>query len=246
MNVNFKPSIAQGKSLRFGKSNDGKKTLLRQINLPVVVSPVPTNNLLVRFNADSGITQSGGIITSWTDQENGIVATAFNGPILSPNQFNGRNAVSFDGINDYFTGTFGTQINNDAGRTFVIIGKYNTMVGQRGIFDGSIDLQAYIFQAGGSLYYNNGPQLGPITGDFTSNYFIQIINTDDNGLTIFRVNGTNRSTGVTSRPQMTGFNIGRRGNNNEYANFNMVELLVYNRSITLSEMQQIETYSNVI
>lgn len=33
MNVNFKPSIAQGKSLRFGKSNDGKKTLFNSINL---------------------------------------------------------------------------------------------------------------------------------------------------------------------------------------------------------------------
>ena len=34
MNVNFKPSVAQGKSLRFGKSNDGKKTLLRPIQNP--------------------------------------------------------------------------------------------------------------------------------------------------------------------------------------------------------------------
>jgi hypothetical protein len=45
MNVNFKPSIAQGKSLRFGKSNDGKKTLLRPINFPGNQEEFPVNTL---------------------------------------------------------------------------------------------------------------------------------------------------------------------------------------------------------
>jgi hypothetical protein len=45
MNVNFKPSIAQGKSLRFGKSNDGKKTLLRPVNLPVNQEEFPNGAL---------------------------------------------------------------------------------------------------------------------------------------------------------------------------------------------------------
>lgn len=35
MNVNFQSSVGQGKSLFFGKSNDGKKTLLR----PIVITP---------------------------------------------------------------------------------------------------------------------------------------------------------------------------------------------------------------
>jgi hypothetical protein len=207
---------------------------------------IPIDSLLVRFNADSGISESGGSITSWIDQQNGVVATAFNNPTLLTNVFNGRKAVSFDGTNDYFTGTFGTQINSDTGRTFVIIGKYNAMPGQTGIFDGSSDLQAYIFQAGGSLYYNNGPQIGPVTGNFTSNYFIQIVNTSNvSGSTTFRVNGVDRVTGSMSRPQMTGFNIGRRGNGGEFANFNLVELLVYNRSLTQAEMEQVETYANI-
>jgi hypothetical protein len=34
MNVNFKPSTNQGKSLRFLKSNDGKKTLLKPVIIP--------------------------------------------------------------------------------------------------------------------------------------------------------------------------------------------------------------------
>jgi hypothetical protein len=119
------------------------------------------------------------------------------------------------------------------------------MIGQKGIFDGSSDLTAYIFHADSSLYYNNGPQIGDIDGDFISNYFIQIINTSDDGSTVFRVNGTNRVDGTMERPLMNGFTIGSRGNGSESANFNMVELLVYNRSLTLTEMQEIETYANV-
>jgi PKD repeat protein len=205
---------------------------------------IPVDGLLVRFNADLGISESNGSITSWTDQQNGVIATGFNGPTLLTNEFNGRNAISFDGSNDFFNGTFSTPINSNTGRTFAVIGKYKTMNGQNGIFDGLNNLQAYIFQAGGNLYYNNGPQIGPVAGDFTSNYFIQIINTSDDGSTVFRVDGTDRVNGNTSTPEILGFNIGR-GNGPEYADFNLVELLVYNRSLTLEEMELIETYANI-
>lgn len=218
---------------------------IENITISVTESTVPVNGLLVRFNADVGVSEAGGVITSWTDQQNGVVATAFNGPTLLTNAFNGRKAVYFDGTNESFNGIFGTALAFNSNRTFVIIGKYNAMVSQKGIFDGSIDLQAYIFHAGDSLYYNNGPQIGPVAGDFISNYFIQIINTSDGGNTVFRVNGVDEVYGTMNRPLMNGFTIGRRGNGSEYVNFNMVELLVYNRSLTLTEMQEIETYANV-
>ncbi len=208
------------------------------------LSPVPTSGLLVRFNADVGVSETAGIITSWTDQQNGVIATASNGPTLLTNVFSGRNAVYFDGTNESFNGTFSTPLALNSNRTFIIIGKYNAMVGQKGLFDGASDLEAYIFHAGSSLYYNNGPQIGPVNGDFISDYFIQIINTSDGGNTVFRVDGSDRTNGTMNRPVMNGFTIGRRGNGSEYANFNMVELLVYNRSLTLAEMQQIETYAN--
>lgn len=215
------------------------------ITVSAITPTLPTSGLFVWFNADSGVATSGSAVTSWTDQQNGVVAAAFNGPTLLTNQLNGRNAISFDGSNDYFTGTFGSSLANGSARTFVIIGKYNTMPGQTGMFDGSSDLQAYIFQNSGNLYYNNGPQIGPVTGNWTANYFIQIINTASNGFTTYRVNGVNRVSGTMNRPVMTGFNIGRRGSSSEYANCNIVELLVYNRSLTTAEMQQIETYANV-
>jgi hypothetical protein len=53
MNVNFKSSVNQGNSFFFGKSNDGKKTLLRSVNLPIrterfmsVNQAVPDNGYL--------------------------------------------------------------------------------------------------------------------------------------------------------------------------------------------------------
>jgi hypothetical protein len=44
MNVNFKPSENQGKSLFFGKSDDGKKTLLRPVNLPSAPEEYPSSS----------------------------------------------------------------------------------------------------------------------------------------------------------------------------------------------------------
>ena len=53
MNVSFKPSIAQGKSLRFGKSNDGKKTLLVPRNT-VLTNTTLTNNLITYWDFNQG------------------------------------------------------------------------------------------------------------------------------------------------------------------------------------------------
>lgn len=55
MNVNFRPSVEPGKSLFFGKSNDGKKTLFRPVNIEITeeneIDPFAENvSLLLHFN----------------------------------------------------------------------------------------------------------------------------------------------------------------------------------------------------
>jgi hypothetical protein len=103
MNVNFKPSIAQGKSLRFGKSNDGKKTLLRPINLPQVpqVPQIPiseTDNiaLLMHLNGADGST----IFNDFSFNE--IPLTGFRNTVISTGEY------KFGGASAKFENTLGT------------------------------------------------------------------------------------------------------------------------------------------
>ena len=250
MNVNFKSSVGQGKSLFFGKSNDGKKTLFKK--KPPVVSPVPTENLLVRFNADSGITQSNGFITSWTDQQNGVVANAFNGPTLLSNELNGRNAVSFDGVNDYLTFTLQSTLLSNQNRTIIIIGKYTnpttrTQNGMLNSLSPSAD-RAYIFHSSNTsnaYYYANGLQYGP--QPFTPNaYMIQcIVHRAGFGGTFLRINGNQLNSNIGPATDIDSFIIGGRTTDSERFLGTIVEILIYNRELTFQEILKVEAYANV-
>lgn len=100
MNVSFKPSINQGKSLRFLKSNDGKKTLLRPVNLPIApVGPDPfINNVSLLLHMD-GANESTNFIDSSIN--NFSVSRFGNTQILQSIKKFGSGAGYFDGIGDY-------------------------------------------------------------------------------------------------------------------------------------------------
>jgi hypothetical protein len=222
------------------------------------VSEIPRNGLLVRFNADSGISESGGNITSWTDQQNGVVATAFNNPTLLTNEFNGRKAVSFNGSNTYFTFTFPTPISNGAPRTFVVIGRYNNpaTTGQKGYLNSTSGDLCYVFKNANEdrgYYYTEARQIaGPTAASSSSlaNYHVQTV--VHNGIpnsNFIRINGVtsyNISYGTMNNlPQLTNIVIGGRGTPDEILPGQIVEILIYNRELSSEEITQIETYANI-
>jgi hypothetical protein len=222
------------------------------------VSEIPRNGLLVRFNADSGISESGGNITSWTDQQNGVVATAFNNPTLLTNEFNGRKAVSFNGSDTYFTFTFPTPISDGAPRTFVVIGRYNnpTSTGQQGYLNSTLGDLCYVFKNSNedrSYYYTEARQIaGPTAASSSSlaSYHVQTV--VHNGIpnsNFIRINGVtsyNISYGTMNNlPQLANIVIGGRGTPSEILSGQIVEILVYNRELSSEEITQIETYANI-
>lgn len=71
MNVNFKSSVEQGKSLFFGKRNDGKKTLflLRPVNINIPTNSFPTQNLVAFYKLDD-VTDSSGNGYTLTNNNN--------------------------------------------------------------------------------------------------------------------------------------------------------------------------------
>jgi len=254
MGVRFLKGINSSNKFRFlsGLNTSQKIKFLKTITASIV-EPT-TNGLVARFKADAGITESGGVITSWADQSGGAgVATAYNGPTLITNQLNGRPAVYMNGIDQqYFTFSLNNFIGD--GRTFIIIYKYNSMVGQTGILD-TDNSDGYIFNYNSDLYYyieNNsyGLQIGPVSGDFISNYFVETVSTDVDTLTTLRINGIDKTSDFMALPVIGNFVIGARSSQGEgeteFVDANIVEILIYNRKLSNLEIQDVETYANVI
>lgn len=222
------------------------------ITISATTAAIPTSGLLVRYNADSGVAESGGAITSWTDQQNGVVATAFNGPALLTNEFDSRNAVSFDGTNDYFTFTLPSTLTSSQSRTIFVIGKYTNPTGrsQNGMLNSispSPDL-AYVFHnafTSDAYFYTGSNQYGP--APFTPNaYMVQSIVQRTNGSGFIRVNGVpGANTSANTTENIDSFVIGGRSTSTERFLGTIVELLIYDRELTIQEIEQIETYANI-
>jgi hypothetical protein len=117
VNVNFKSSINQSKSLRFLKSNDGKKTLMRSINLPQ--APItPWSSVL---NSSYG----SNIVAAYDFRDgSGSVLTSKVGPTLEAAgniTFNSDGAVFTRSPNSYIFSN--NTINVTYPHTLVVIGK---------------------------------------------------------------------------------------------------------------------------
>ena len=215
---------------------------------------VPTSGLLVRFNADVGVSETGGIITSWTDQQNGIVATAFNGPSLLTNQLNGRNAISFDGANDYLTFTFPTPIQIAQKRTFVIIGRYNnpSSTSQRGYLNSAANDLCYVFKNSNedkSYYFSQNNQIQGPNVSLANYHVMTVVHNGVPNTNFIQINGVKSTTvsygSMSNLPQLTNMVIGGRGAPSEIILGQIVEVLIYNRELSTEEIEQIETYANI-
>jgi hypothetical protein len=78
MNVNFKSSIEQGKLLRFGKSNDNKKTLF--VNKDYIPPSTLKNNLLIYWNFESESINPAFQADNYTVQQAGTPTYINDGP----------------------------------------------------------------------------------------------------------------------------------------------------------------------
>lgn len=217
-------------------------------------SPSNLPNLVARFNADFGISESGGAVSSWTDQENGIVATAYNGPSLLTNQLNGRSAVSFDGSDDYFEFSLPSPITASQKRTFVIIGRYNdpTNTSQQGYMNTQSDDLCYVFKNAfedQSYYYSDNNQLQGPSVSLANYHITTVVHNGVVDTNFIRINGTTSfavSYGEMSYlPEIQDFVIGGRYAGSEVIYGEIVELLIYDKELTTQEIQQLEAYANI-
>jgi hypothetical protein len=215
--------------------------------IPVIPLPIPSNGLMAWFKADVGVSESGGTITEWADQSgNDNNATAVGQPTLLNNELNGKPVIGFDGVNDCMTFSLNTPISLGSARTFIIVYKYNTMTGQTVVFDAE-NTKACIFQSNSDLYYNDSSQMGPLSGDFITNYFIETITVDTDGSATLRINGVDEITENMNNPELTNFIIAARNalSPTQHGDCNISEVIIYNRKLSTQEIETIELYANI-
>lgn len=99
-------------------------------------TPASFTDVQYWFTADAGVTESGGNVTAWVDQINGLSLTGVNNPQLTTSAtLNGQNVIQTNGTNNYVYST--TTPASLAGSDVTILGVYNLIgAGNGGIFMG--------------------------------------------------------------------------------------------------------------
>jgi hypothetical protein len=215
--------------------------------------PSDISNLSVWFKADAGVTATGLNVTAWADQSgNGNNATAYNNPQLITNALNSKPVISFNGSTSY--ASFPISLAGNTPRTIFIVGKYNDINRQQeGFialgFSGSWD-RGYVFREAETenTYYYTPGQIAAPTSTSVANYHIATIKhfplgSDDSTM------GINGSFGTGGQIILSEINqglIASRGvlDLEEYASVNIAEIIIYNKGLSLTELDQVQKYLN--
>jgi hypothetical protein len=216
-------------------------------------SPIPTSSLAFWVKADAGVTLSGSYVTEWFDQsgnENDIDRR--DNLLFISNALNSKPAISFDGTTSY--ASFPINLSSGTPRTIFIVGKYNDVDnrGQEGFialgFSGSWDL-GYVFRESGTgnTYYYTPGQIAAPTSTSVANYHIVTIKHFPVGSDNSTM-GINGSFGGGSQISLSAINQGliarRDTSGDEYAYVNIAEIIIYNRELNGTEINQVQSYLN--
>ena len=212
---------------------------------------VMTNGLKAWFKADAGVTQSGGYVSSWTDQSGNYTATqstANRQPAYIASAVNGKPGLRFSGGQCLYSGnTLGAGANADM-TLIVVSSTTNPGAQQYAVFSGGS-----ISSRGRSLGYLSSRQVfdtfnTSILGGAspTSNTFVieqASINAALNNIIYYR-NGLQTATASIAGVGMVtpGLMLGASPILNGFWQGDISEVLIYDHQLNEIERKQIETY----
>ena len=228
-------------------------TLQLTIQITQLFGQLPvTTNLQLWLKADAGVTKDGSNnVSTWSDQSGNAhhadQSTSASQPLWVDNVLNGKPVIRFDGNSDLMT----TDITGPGGTefTFFVVAKSN---GQRIISynDGS-DYVLYSYPAPNNfIISNDGGAYGGLNSGTNNPVAFQVscaryIANTANGMQTF-VNGallaqrTSANIVLPTVPLQLGSYPG--GGATELINGDVAEIIVYNRSLTDIEREQVENY----
>ncbi|EDX84980.1 FG-GAP repeat domain protein [Synechococcus sp. PCC 7335] len=226
----------------------------------VTVTPQPssdgllTDGLVLNLNADAGVSvDTNGVVSGWADQsEFGNDLISAGDPSLLVDALNGRNVIEFDGVGDKLSRTL--ELNGlpggNAERTVFLVAKYDgTGYGGAAYGDSSknqtfgavVDPNGNLMAQGwgGRNDFSSG-ELGTGTG-----WLLQGIVHDGTTVSQYRDGNLIDSRNHTYNTDVVngeGLVIGAEIDSTPNVNMDVATLLIYDRSLSTNERQQVETY----
>jgi len=228
-------------------------------------SPTDIAGLSLWLKADAGVTLSGSDVTAWADQSgNGRTVTLTNSPNFTASSINSRPTVDFNGSTqfaDALTPTFVGNNNFSVIWAFKYVG--DSTAGNSYSPSVSI-LSADDFDQGAFHYIKNEdkfPASYPLANNgwgnydynsgFTysdgSNYILEFVSDDNLGDYFVNRNNTQEGTGAVADAadsDITGIRIAGQQSPVRYANIKMAEIMVYNSTLTSTQLGQVRGYLN--
>lgn len=212
---------------------------------------IPDLALWLDASDTSTIIQTGGSVSQWNDKSviagNVTQATGVNQPTTGTQTINGKNAISFDGAGDRLM--LAPASFNILNGDFVIfeVARQKT-IGQTGVFyqfartgaDVSIRVQVSDTSMDGYIGdYGQSFSLGPYVSDTNPHTFI-VRKTGLSG-TFSRDNLTSAAN-LAANLVMTSGTIGSYNNGSAASSLNVGEILIYSRSLSNAEINQVGQY----
>ena len=233
------------------------------VNPPASSNPsIPTQNLRLWLRSDAGITLNGSTVSQWADQSgsgtHAVQATSTSQPTLVSGVVNSKPAVRFDGVNDFLN--FTLPVNGLSGATIVLVssaaqdidGDWNGVASAPIFWNetaswGALHLSP--FQRLVKFRFGTGQtsNLNTYTRPVTINAGWSLTTAIKNGTTeslygnsvLVLSQGGKLSTLANIRDTAA---LGQGYNDNTYFPGDIAEVLVYTRTLTDTERQQVEQY----
>jgi len=233
-------------------------------------APSNLSSLALWFKADDSVaTTSDNHVNTWLDQSgngsNLLQSTPANQPLWVDGVLNGKPVLRFDGANTYLDG--GSSVGNiqSTGASFFIVGKSNTSQGafvSKSLYGSAGSRYSILYEAGngfGFLYTDDGARTMWFPSIFSgqSNLMTVIVNgtSTSPANTVFINSVSKGTTPITSNYSMISpynFLVGAYNNGSGsippvggyFLDGDIAEIIMYNRPLSDTERQQVETYLN--
>jgi hypothetical protein len=231
----------------------GEVSNIATVSLSIGTQSMVTNGLVLRLEPDQGLSTNAGSVLSWADQSglgNDLVS-AGDPQLVNATDLNNHQVVDFDGAGDKLerTLTLNGLPTGNTDRTVYMLAKY------RGTgFGGFAYGKAKCNQAFGTIVDNTGDLMAQGwcgSNDFSSTtagtgagWLVQSIVLEA-GVMEHYIDGALFDTqNHTYNTTLSNMVLGGELQDNKYMDMQVAAVLIYDRALSVEELQQVDTYLN--
>lgn len=208
-----------------------------------LIDAIPDSGLVHRYDATELSLNDGDLVSTWPDIEGADDLTAGTAPTYKTSIIGGNPVVRHDGVDDYLSTSWSTTLSEPY--MFFIVAKLQNAgsSNQEYLFDGTSAREhrfsadpsndRYIIIQSGSLV--NGGSTDGVDAIYTTTW------RSGSSADEVRKNGTQIISGDSGNSDSNGLET-RRGGTNDYGEWDIGEIIVYNTELSTSDRDSVESY----